>query len=160
MHRVEPQPPSLDYGADYLQQRIDREIMLAKPMGVIVEAADETSVILRAPLAPNANHKGTAFGGSLYALAVLTGWAWATRFLATRTLDADAVIQESNMRFLAPVHGEMRACIEIPAAADIDRLRKMLLRADRGRIRLRVNMHQGTTLAAVFDGLFAAAMRH
>lgn len=153
-------PRSIGYGADYLQQCIDREIMLAKPMGVIVEAADETAVILRAPLAPNANHKGTAFGGSLYALAVLTGWAWATRFLATRALDADAVIQESNMRFLAPVHGEMRACIEIPAAADIDKFSKMLLRADRGRIRLRVNMHQGTTMAAVFDGLFAAAMRH
>ena len=29
---------------------------------------------------PNANHKGTAFGGSLFCVAVLTGWAWATRY--------------------------------------------------------------------------------
>ena len=150
---------SIGYGADYLQDLIDREIMLAKPMGIIVESADESAVILRAPLAPNSNHKGTAFGGSLYALAVLTGWAWITRFLATRQLDAEAVIQESNMRFLVPVHGEMRACIEIPSAADIDKFQKMLLRAHRGRIRLQVNMHQGPTLATVFDGLFAAAMR-
>jgi hypothetical protein len=130
---------SVGYGADYLQNRIDREIMLAKPMGVVVETADETALILRAPLAPNANHKGTAFGGSLYSLAVLTGWA--------------------NMRFLAPVHGEMRACIEIPAEADIDKFQRMLVRADRGRIRLLVNIHQGSRLATVFDGLFAAAMR-
>jgi len=147
------------FGADYLQERIDREIMLAIPMGVIVESADESAVILRAPLAPNSNHKGTAFGGSLYSLAVLTGWAWITRFLATRNLDADAVIQESNMRFLAPVRGEMRAGIEIPAEAQIDKFQKMLARARRGRIRLQVNMHQGLKLAAVFDGLFAAAMR-
>jgi thioesterase domain-containing protein len=147
------------FGADYLQERIDREIMLAKPMGIIVESADETELILRAPLAPNANHKGTAFGGSLYSLAVLTGWAWITRFLATRKLDAEAVIQESSMRFLAPVHGEMRAAIEIPGGAAIDKFQKMLLRADRGRIRLQVNVHQGATLATVFDGLFAAAMR-
>ena len=59
------------FGADYLQRRIDREIVLAKPMGIIVEAADERALVLRAPLAPNANHKGTAFGGSLYSLAVL-----------------------------------------------------------------------------------------
>jgi thioesterase domain-containing protein len=150
---------SIGYGADYLQNLIDREIMLAKPMGIIVELADESAVILRAPLAPNSNHKGTAFGGSLYSLAVLTGWAWITRFLATRQFDAEAVIQESNMRFLVPVHGEMRACIEIPTAADIDKFQKMLVRADRGRIRLQVNMHQGSTLATVFDGLFAAAMR-
>jgi thioesterase domain-containing protein len=150
---------SIGYGADYLQNLIDREIMLAKPMGIIVESADESAVILRAPLAPNSNHKGTAFGGSLYSLAVLTGWAWITRFLATRQFDAEAVIQESSMRFLVPVQGEMRACIKIPSAADIDRFQKMLLRAGRGRIRLHVNMHQGSSLATVFDGLFAAAMR-
>ena len=147
------------FGADYLQQLINREIMLAKPMGIIVEAADETAVVLRAPLAPNANHKGTAFGGSLYSIAVLTGWAWITRFLATRKLDAEAVIQESSMRFLAPVHGEMRSSIEIPGEAEIDKFQKMLLRAARGRIRLQVNVHAGATLATVFDGLFAAAMR-
>jgi thioesterase domain-containing protein len=147
------------FGADYLQERIDREIMLARPMGIIVESADDAALILRAPLAPNANHKGTAFGGSLYSLAVLTGWAWLTRFLATRKLDAEAVIQESSMRFLKPVHGEMRACLEIPAAADIDKFQKMLVRAKRGRIQLQVKMHEGSVLATVFDGLFAAAMR-
>jgi thioesterase domain-containing protein len=147
------------FGADYLQQRIDREIMLAKPMGVIVEAATDAGLVLRAPLAPNANHKGTAFGGSMYSLAVLTGWAWLTRFLVTRNLDAEAVIQESSMRFLKPVHGEMRASIEAPAADDIDKFQKMLLRAARGRIRLQVKMHEGAALATVFDGLFAAAMR-
>jgi len=150
---------SVRYGADYLQNRIDREIMLARPMGVVVETADETALILRAPLAPNANHKGTAFGGSLYSLAVLTGWAWITRFLATREIDADAVIQESSMRFLAPVHGEMRACIEVPTEDQVNKFQRMLVRADRGRIRLLVNIHQGSRLATAFDGLFAAAMR-
>jgi thioesterase domain-containing protein len=147
------------FGAGYLQDRIDREIMLAKPMGVIVETADETAVILRAPLAPNANHKGTAFGGSLYSLAVLTGWAWVTRFIASRQLNADAVIQESSMRFLKPVRGEMRASIQIPAEAEVDKFKRMLARAERGRIRLQVTMHHESTLAVVFDGLFAAAMR-
>ena len=147
------------FGTEYLQEIIDREIMLAKPMGIIVEAADEAAMVLRAPLAPNANHKGTAFGGSLYSIAVLTGWAWMTRFLASRRLDAEAVIQESNIRFLAPVHGEMRASIEIPGDAEVDKFRKMLERARRGRIRLQVNVHAGATLATVFDGLFAAAMR-
>jgi thioesterase domain-containing protein len=138
------------FGAEYLQQRIDREIMLAKPMGIIVEAANDAALILRAPLALNANHKGTAFGGSLYSL---------TRFLATRKLDAQAVIQESSMRFLKPVHGEMRACLEIPTDAEVYKFQRMLVRAHRGRIRLQVKMHEGSVLATVFDGLFAAAMR-
>jgi thioesterase domain-containing protein len=152
-------PQFTDFGTEYLQERIDREIALAKHIRVIVESASDAELVLRAPLAPNSNHKGTAFGGSLYSLAVLTGWAWATRYLAARALPGDAVIQESGMRFLAPVRGEMRACIEIPAVEDVEKFHKMLERAGRGRIRLRVNMHHGATLAAVFDGLFAAAVR-
>ena len=149
----------IDFGVEYLQVLIDREIVLAKPMGVVVESADDAGIVLRAPLPPNANHKGTAFGGSLYALAVLTGWAWLTRWIASSEIDADAVIQESSMRFLVPVKGDLRAVIVPPADADIDKFRKLLLRAGRGRIRLRVEMHQSGKLATVFDGLFAAAIR-
>jgi Putative thioesterase (yiiD_Cterm) len=78
------------FGREYLQDRIGREFTLAKHIGVVVESADDDAVVLRAPLGANANHQGTAFGGSLYALSVLTGWAWLTRFLI-------------------PVEGELRA---------------------------------------------------
>jgi thioesterase domain-containing protein len=148
-----------DLGADYLQQRIDREIAIARHMGVIVDAADDAAVILRAPLSRNANHKGTAFGGGLYSLAVLTGWAWVTRHLAVLKIDADAVIQESTVQFLKPVTGELRACLSVPTGAEIARFDRMLKRAGRGRIRLRVTMHQGQTLAAAFTGLFATQAR-
>ena len=151
--------PVIGFGADYLQALIDREIALARSMGVIVESADDAGIVLRAPLPPNSNHKGTAFGGSLYSLAVLTGWAWLTRYVDSSAIDAAAVIQESSMQFLVPVTGTLRAVIAPPAAADVGKFRKLLLRAGRGRIRLRVEMHQGEKLAVVFDGLFAAAVR-
>jgi thioesterase domain-containing protein len=147
------------FGRDYLQDRIVREFTLARHIGIVVESADDGVVVLRAPLAPNANYKGTAFGGSLYSIAVLTGWAWVTRYLAARGLAADAVIQESNVRFLAPVHGELRASVAAPPDAQIDKFRKMLQRAGRGRIRLRVEINYDQTLATLFDGVFAAAMR-
>lgn len=149
-----------NFGSDYLQNRIVGEFSLAKHIGIIVESADDDGVVLRAPLAPNANYKGTAFGGSLYSVAVLTGWAWVTRYLAARGLAADAVIQESSVRFLSPVHGELRARTAAPPEAQIDKFRKMLQRAGRGRIRLRVEINYGETLAALFDGVFAAAVRH
>jgi thioesterase domain-containing protein len=148
-----------NFGRKYLQQRILGEFALAKHIGIEVESADDAVVVLRAPLAPNANYKGTAFGGSLYSVAVLTGWAWVTRYLAARGLSADAVIQESNVRFLAPVHGELRASAAAPADEQIDKFRKMLQRAGRGRIRLRVDIHYDQTLATLFEGVFAAALR-
>ena len=149
-----------NFGSDYLQNRIVGEFSLAKHIGIIVESADDAAVVLRAPLELNANYKGTAFGGSLYSVAVLTGWAWVTRYLAARGLAADAVIQESSVRFLSPVQGELRARTAAPPEAQIDKFRKMLQRAGRGRIRLRVEINYGETLAALFEGVFAAAVRH
>jgi thioesterase domain-containing protein len=149
-----------NFGSDYLQNRIVREFALAKHIGIVVESADDDAVVLSAPLAPNANYKGTAFGGSLYSVAVLTGWAWVTRYLAARGLAADAVIQESSVRFLAPVLGVLRASAAAPSEAQIEKFRKMLQRAGRGRIRLRVEINYGDTVAALFEGVFAAAIRH
>ena len=154
-----PAPRAGGFGPPYLQARIDREIALARHIGVVVERADEHGLVLSAPLEPNGNHKGTAFGGSLYSLAVLTGWAWATRYLAVRGIEADPVIQESNIQFLAPVTGELRAHLATPGGAEIDKFRKMLERAGRGRIQLRVELRQGSSVAVRFDGMFAAAAR-
>jgi thioesterase domain-containing protein len=174
-----PSLPAGDFGPSYLQACIDAEIPLAKAIGVVVERADDETLVLSAPRGPNANHKGTAFGGSLYCLAVLTGWAWATRYLARNGIAADAVVQESDVEFLAPVHGELRAHLITPSAADIDKFRKMLERSGRGRIPLRVELRTAAVAAAQvaaaqivaaqagaahavavrFDGRFAAALR-
>ena len=147
------------FGKGYLQARLSREFALAAHIGITVESVDDAGLVLRAPLPPNANHKGTAFGGSLFSIAVLAGWAWLTRYHAQHALDAAAVIQESNMRYLAPVTGEFRATLVAPKPAEIEKFRKMLRRAARGRIRLRVDLHDGATLAARFEGLYAAAAR-
>jgi thioesterase domain-containing protein len=151
--------PPVNFGREYLQNRIATEFSLARHIGIVVDSADETGVVLRAPLAPNSNDKGTAFGGSLFALAVLTGWAWVARYLAAHELAADAVIQESTIRYLVPVKGEFRASLAAPSCAQIEKFRKMLQRAGRGRIRLRVDIHCGHALATHFEGVFAAAIR-
>jgi len=147
------------FGKTYLQERITSEFALARHIGIVVEVAEDSGVVLCAPLAPNANYKGTAFGGSLFSVAVLTGWAWVTRYLAATGVAADAVIQESTVRYLVPVQGMLRASLVAPSAPQIEKFRKMLQRAGRGRIRLKVSIHHGETLATEFEGVFAAAAR-
>jgi thioesterase domain-containing protein len=147
------------YGEAYLQGIITTEFALARHIGIVVETADDEGIVLSAPLAPNANYKGTAFGGSLFSIAVLTGWSWVTRHLAITGLAADAVIQESTIRYLMPVEGALRATLHAPSADQIEKFGKMLQRAGRGRIRLKVDIHHGRTLATEFEGVFAAALR-
>jgi thioesterase domain-containing protein len=147
------------FGVGYLQNRIDREFPLARHLGVSVDSAHDGAAVLRAPFAPNANYKGTAFGGSLFCVAVLTGWAWATRYIEARGLNADAVIQESTIRYLKPVHGEFRGTLKAPPPEHLEKFLKMLARSGRGRIGLHVEIHDGHTLSARFDGVFVAALR-
>jgi thioesterase domain-containing protein len=142
-----------------LQRRIVSEFPLARHIGIEVECADDRGVTLSAALAPNANYKGSAFGGSLFSVAVLTGWAWVTRYLIMSNLAADAVIQESTIRYRYPVHGVLRAKLVVPPSAQIDKFKRMLLRAGRGRIRLAVNIHHGEHVATEFEGDFAATVR-
>ena len=157
-NHMEP-PITHIFGSDYLQNRILQEFALAKHMGIMVVSADDAAVVLRAPLTLNANYKGTAFGGSLYSVAVLAGWAWVTRHLAAQGVAADTVIQESSVHFLHPVEGELRAKAVAPEAARIDKFRKMIDRSGRGRIRLRVEIQYDQALAMLFEGVFAAGMR-
>jgi len=154
-----PLPRGQEFGTAFLQRLIDADISLARHIGVVVEAADDRTLVLCAPLKLNTNHMGTAFGGSLYSLAALAGWAWITRYVAMCEMSADAVIQDSNMQFLLPVQGELRAHLAVPAAPEIDKFRKMLERAGRGRIKLHVELRNDMSMAARFEGSFAAAIR-
>jgi thioesterase domain-containing protein len=147
------------YGPEYLQHLIDREFPLARHIGIAVESAHDGGVVLCAPFAPNANHKGTAFGGSLFCVAVLAGWAWVTRYLAARELCADAVVQESTIHYLLPVQGELRSILAAPSEEHIAKFLRMLRRGGRGRIRLHADILEGRALAARFDGVFAAIPR-
>ena len=147
------------FGVDYLQRRLLEEFPLVKHIGIEVESAHDGGVILRAPFEPNSNFKGTAFGGSLFCVAVLAGCAWVTRDLEARGLGADALIQESTIRYLAPLQRELRARLRSPPRAEAEKFRKMLGRAGRGRIRLHVDILDGRAHATEFDGIFAAIAR-
>jgi thioesterase domain-containing protein len=142
------------FGRDYLQSRIAGEFPLARHIGIVVESAGDGGLVLTAPLAANANFKGTAFGGSQFCIAVLAGWAWAAHQIA-----ADAVVQESTIHYLAPVQGALRASLRTPPVEHVEKFRKMLLKAGRGRIRLHVDIHYGRSVATQFDGTFVAAVR-
>jgi thioesterase domain-containing protein len=147
------------YGVQYLRRRIRDEFPLARHIGIEVEDAADDRLVLSAPFEPNANHNGTAFGGSQFCIAVLTGWAWATRYLAARQVAADAVIQESTIRYLAPARGPLRAALQPPLPEVVEKFRRMLRRAGRGRIRLIVDVHDGARLVTEFHGVFAVSIR-
>jgi len=125
-------------------------------LGVRLVGIRGGAVRLRAPFAANTNHAGTAFAGSLNAIATLSGWATVWLLLREREIAAQVVIQDSTVRYLRPVTGDFEAVCSPPAADAVAHLVESLTRRGRGRIELAIAVrdHQGE--AVQFRGRYVA----
>jgi thioesterase domain-containing protein len=121
----------------------------------VIEAGPDR-VRIRAPLEPNLNHRSTAFGGSVAALAVLSGWTLVHLRLASQGLRARTVIQESTVRYDAPIHDVFDAVCEAPAAEAWARFTRTLARRGRGRVRVRASVASEGRVAASFEGAYVS----
>lgn len=119
-----------------LERHIRASIPLARAMEVRVAEYDGHRLALAAPLAPNVNDKGCAFGGSLASLATLAGWGLICLKLGEAGIDADVYVQDSSIVYLAPVWDEIVA--EAAAGPDESWERFVDSMRERGRARISV----------------------
>jgi len=129
-------------------------IPLTRAMGARVAAYDGREVLVTAPLAPNHNHLGTAFGGSLSAVATLAGYA--LLWLELREPAAHVVIRRSTLEFHHPVRGELRAHCRAPGAPALTAFRETFARKGKARLELRVEIIEEGRVAVEFTGTFVA----
>lgn len=139
-----------------LEQVIHEKIPISKEMGISLESYNETGLTLKAPLYKNINHRQTAFGGSLSAVATLSGWTFLYLTLNKWEQPAQIVIQESSIVYLRPVTGDFQAVCEWPEAASLEFFRGMYLKKGKARIKLASKIFLGTELAASFSGVYVA----
>lgn len=130
------------------------KIPLAQAMGVRVESSEGEAFILTAPLEPNHNHLGTAFGGSLAALATLTGYACLWHALDDR--EVHVVIRRSELDYRHPVRGTLRAICHRPAEAKLASFRTTFAKAGKARITLDVTIEEEGRTCLGFRGVFVA----
>lgn len=131
-------------------------IPLSADMGVQVVECGSAGVTLRAPLAPNINHRATVFGGSTSAMAILAAWTWLNFALRATGPVPRLVIQRNNVEYLAPITGEFEAqCAGIPADK-FARFRRALERHGKARATLEAVVSCKGRGVAEFSGEFVA----
>ncbi|EIL93797.1 YiiD C-terminal domain-containing protein [Rhodanobacter spathiphylli] len=123
--------------ARQLIQFVRDEIPLAHAMDLELADCDEHSLTLRAPLAPNVNDKGCAFGGSLVSVMTLSGWALVELALRKRGTDCDVFVAESSVRYLAPLWDDFHSQARLAEDADWATFFSTL--DNRGRARIAVD---------------------
>ncbi|WP_027467321.1 YiiD C-terminal domain-containing protein [Deefgea rivuli] len=142
----------MDELAKLLEKTLHEEIPLTRDIGIEVAHATPQRVRLNAPLSPNINHKCTAFGGSLYAVAVLAGWSMVFTRLHAAGIHAHIVIQDAKIEYLLPVVETINARCELSEDAEFDRCMKLFSRKRRGRIALDVEIITQQGVAVKFCG--------
>lgn len=139
-----------------LTEYLRTSIPLSRAMEVEVVSCDGESAVLRAPLAPNINHRNTAFGGSVASLALLSGWTLIHARLTAEGRESRLVIQENSMHYRRPIDGEFTARCELPSAVAWQRFIDGLERKGAGRITLKAVLRCGDVDAAFFEGEYVA----
>ena len=137
-----------------LESYLHDKIPLARAMGVRVEAGAPGTLVLTAPLEPNHNHLGTAFGGSLSAVATLAAYALLWVELGDRA--AHIVVHRSEIVYHRAVRGEIRATCRRPSEAELTEFRRQFAASGKARIRLAATVEHEGRICVEFAGDFVA----
>ncbi len=131
---------------------LNHEIPITMSLGINVEKVSESEVSLSAPLEANLNHKQTAFGGSLYSVAVLTGWSMVYMLLEKYNVDSHIVIQQSEIAYHLPVKQDIMASCEKPSEKVVKKFLNVFKRKEKSRLSLKVEIKTLEGIAVSFTG--------
>ena len=140
--------------AQRIQELLHSKIPITRAMGVRAERYDDKGLVLVAPLEDNVNHLGTAFGGSLNALAVLSGYG--LLWLELRDTECHIVIRESSISYERPVRGQLRAVCIRPDDEALAQFRQTFHQKGKARIALSATIEEEGRTAVRFLGTFVA----
>ena len=122
---------------DDFEHALLADIPLARAMQLRVRDYDGDNLRLTAPLAPNINDKGCAFGGSLVSLLTLAGWGLIVLKLRELDIHCEVYVQDSDARYLAPVWEDLVAQARLAEGESWAEFARAL--RTRGRARLQVS---------------------
>ncbi len=143
-----------------LETYLRSNIPLAGAMEVVVEDIGRDGLSLGAPLAPNRNHRDTAFGGSVSTLATLAAWSLLRLRLDERQArSAHLVIQRHSVEYLRPIRGDFTARAAFSASADWARFERAFSSRGRARIEIGAVVRSAGVECARFSGDFVALLR-
>ena len=134
------------------QALVAQHIPLTQAMGWKIERLQPWTIATRAPLKNNINIHQTGFAGSLYALAMATGWTLVQYWLDQNRLGNTLVAGEGNIRYLRPATGEIycEACIE-HAKGQLAEISSRLAQSRNGKLCQLVDVVSGGRKCAILE---------
>lgn len=137
-----------------LEHWVQQKIPISAALQFKISKIQTGEVELQIPLAPHRNHKGTAFGGSLYNACVLACYCLAHFDLSSSAVSTDQfVIADGHIKYLAPVAKDFQVRV-VWSAKERDLVLQGMKRKGRVRWDLHAEIFCESVKCAEFDGRF------
>lgn len=141
--------------ANRLTEFVQTHLPTAQALQISVADYDSDSLTLHAPLGPSVNDKQTAFGGSLYVVAVMTGWGMVYLRCREAGIDPNIVVARGEIDYHAPVDSDI-----VASSVAVDESEWLRFFADfeargKAKIELRTQVVRDGKPAVSFKGLYA-----
>jgi len=145
-----------DVAARAIQDFFLLNVPLARAAEISVRSYDGQSLVFEAPLEPNLNDKGTAFGGSTYVLCVATGWGMSSIKAQELGLEGELVVAKAEIEYLRPLREAICAEVQSPDSEAMQHFKQSFLSRGKASFELEavVNNAEGKPCAR-FKGKYA-----
>ncbi len=135
-------------------------IPIVQSMNVDIVDISPNKISLIAPLNENINYEGTAFGGSINTLCVLSSYLLIHHILKSNHINfSSLVIQDSSIQYIKPVDSDFIATAQT-SPPQIDRFIKTLHKKESARISTEANVTSETSseIKAQFKSRFVTKL--
>ena len=130
-----------------LEKKLHKEIPLTNFMQLKVSNYDENELVTTAPLDVNINDKGTAFGGSLATICIISGWSLS--WLISKELGFD-----SNNIVINPVTKDIICYTKKSSKEQIEILKEKLQTKKSASIKIYSKIIEDNKVCVEFEGYY------
>ena len=140
---------------EVLQKKLHNEIPLTKLMNINIKEYNEKELITTAPLNININDKGTAFGGSLSTMTIISSWSLC--WLISKELGFNSkniVVIKNENSYKKPVTKDIVCYTQKPSQQEIATLKEKLQTKKSASIKINSIIIENNETCVEFQGYY------
>ena len=137
------------------QKKLHNEIPLTKLMNINIKEYNEKELITTAPLNININDKGTAFGGSLSTMTIISSWSLC--WLISKELGFNSkniVVIKNENSYKKPVTKDIVCYTQKPSQQEIATLKEKLQTKKSASIKINSIIIENNETCVEFQGYY------
>lgn len=138
-----------------LEEKLHNEIPLTKFMELKIDKYTHKELITRAPLNVNINDKGTAFGGSLSTITIISSWGLCWLISKELNIDSKNIVVIKNENFyLKPVTKDIICNTKKPTEKEISILKEKIDKKGSASIKIQSRIIEDNEICVEFEGIY------